>query len=64
MTTIKTSIDFEQLVDLRVALNSLQFALDRLEKLDKDNFGEILYRSDRENLKNAKKALDALIENS
>lgn len=62
--TIKTEIDFDQLVDIRMALNSLQFTLDRLGKLDKDNFAEILYKSDRTNLENAKKALDALIQNS
>ena len=62
--TIQTKIDFDQLVDIRMALNSLQFTLDRLGKLDKDNFAEILYKSDRKNLENAKKALDALIQNS
>ena len=44
---IKTQIDPEQLVDLRVALNSLDFALARLSKLDKNNFAEILGKSCR-----------------
>lgn len=61
---IKTEADFERLVDLRVALNSLDFALARLSKLDKDNFAEIFYRGDYENLEKGKKALDDLIRNS
>lgn len=61
--TIQTKIEFDQLVDIRMALNSLQFTLDRLAKLDKDHFAEILYKGDRTNLENAKKALDALIQN-
>lgn len=61
---IKTEADFERLVDLRVALNSLEFALARLSKLDKNNFAEIFYRGDYENLEKGKKALDDLIRNS
>ena len=61
---IKTEIEADQIVDLRVALNSLDFALARLSKLDKDNFAEIFYRGDYENLKKAKKAVEALIQNS
>lgn len=61
---IKTEFDFERLVDIRVALNSLEFALARLSKLDKGNFAEIFYRGDYENLEKGKKALDELIRNS
>lgn len=61
---IKTEIEADQIVDLRLALNSLDFALARLSKLDKDNFGEIFYRGDYENLAKAKKAVAALIQNS
>jgi len=62
--TIQGKLEFDQIVDIRMALNSLQFTLDRLTKLDKDNFAEILYMHDRNNLENAKKALDAFIQNS
>jgi len=61
---IKTEIESDQIIDLRVALNSLDFALARLSKLDKDNFAEIFYRGDYENLAKAKKAVEALIQNS
>ena len=61
---IKTEIEADQIVDLRLALNSLDFALARLSKLDKDNFAEIFYRGDYENLTKAKKAVAALIQNS
>lgn len=60
---ITTQIDFDQLVDIYCALNSLQFAIERLEKLDEKNFGVILYQIDRNNLIKAKEAMKSLHEN-
>lgn len=60
---IRTEIDFDQIVDIRCALNSLQFILDRIEKLDKDNFAVVIYQGDRENLNKAREAIKALHNN-
>jgi hypothetical protein len=51
-------------VDLRLALNSLDFALKRLHLLEKDNFPDIVYETDKIRLENAKKAVESLIRNS
>lgn len=61
---IKTEIDLDQLVDLRLALDSLRFTLKRLNVVDKDNFAHIIYQTDQKNLENGLKALDSLIKNS
>ncbi len=61
---IKTELESEEIVHLHVALNSCEFALARLSKLDKENFPEIFYRGHYENLAKAKKAVAALIQNS
>lgn len=61
---IKTEIDPERIVDLRVALNSLQFTLDRLEILDKDNLAKVIYEGDRRSLAKARLALKELVDNS
>lgn len=60
---IRTEIDIDQIVDIRCALNSLQFILDRIEKLDKDNFAVVIYQGDRENLNKAREAIKALHNN-
>ena len=61
---IKTEIEIDQIVDLRLALNSLDFALKRLHLLEKDNFPDIVYETDKIRLENAKKAVESLIRNS
>lgn len=61
---IKTEIDFNHVLELRLALNSLEFALKRLKDIDKNNFAHILYETDERNLQNARKSIDAIIENS
>lgn len=60
---IRTEIEIDQIVDIRCALNSLQFILDRIEKLDKDNFAVVIYQGDRENLNKAREAIKALHNN-
>ena len=60
---IRTEIEIDQIVDIRCALNSLQFILDRIEKLDKDNFAVVVYQGDRENLNKAREAIKALHNN-
>jgi len=59
---MKKGFDPEGIVNFRVAFNSLQVALDRLEELDKDNFAKIIYQGDRRNLEKAKLSLKDLIE--
>lgn len=61
---IETEIDFTHVLELRLALNSLEFALKRLKEIDKNNFAHILYQTDEKNLVNARKSLDAIIQNS
>jgi len=61
---IKTEIDFNDILELRLALNSLEFTLKRLKDIDKNNFAHILYETDERNLVNARKSIDAIIQNS
>jgi len=61
---IQTQIEVDQLVDIRLCLNSLKFALDKLSKIEEKNFSHIFLQSDYENLEKGEKALDALIKNS
>lgn len=57
---IKAEINVEELVDLRIALNSLETTL-RL--LCKDKNSQEIHRFDYENLEKGRKALDNMIKN-
>lgn len=59
---IKTEIEIDELVTLRLAMNSLQSTLNALEKMSESN--AIVFRNDKENLENARKVVDNLVKRS
>lgn len=59
---IKTEIEIDELVTLRLAMNSLQSTLNILEKMSESN--AIVFRNDKENLENARKVVDSLVKRS
>jgi len=60
---IKTELEADQLIYIRCALNSLQFTIERLEMLDKNNLGKVIYQGDREFLNKAREAVQSLQQN-
>jgi len=59
---IKTEIEVDELVTLRLAMNSLQNTLNVLVKLNESN--AIVFQHDKENLQNARKVVDNLVNRS
>jgi hypothetical protein len=59
---IKTEIEVDELVTLRLAMNSLQSTLNMLENLNKSN--AIVFQHDKEILQNARKVVDNLVNRS
>jgi len=59
---IKTEIDIDEIVTLRLAMNSLQRTLEKLETMNEIN--KIVYRHDEENLQDARKVIDNLVNRS
>ena len=59
---IKTEIEIEEIVTLRLAMNSLQRTLESLERLDK--FNATIFSYDKENLQNARKIINNFVYRS